>query len=78
MITKYYNLPPLTIHKRFGIAARKFIMVHALCLLPFLINAQVLIDPSGDGGMESGSGLPANNWLTATDGGNNWATGAAA
>ncbi len=78
MITKYYNPPQLAVHKRFGIAARRFMMVNALCLFSFFINAQVLIDPSGDGGMESGSGLAANNWLTATDGGNNWATGAAA
>lgn len=42
-----------------------------------LLHGQVLIDPAGDGGMESGSGFAANNWLTAPDGNNNWSADAA-
>ncbi|RYZ16681.1 MAG: hypothetical protein EOP49_51435, partial [Sphingobacteriales bacterium] len=54
------------------------LLLSIFCLSSIFVRAQILIDPSGDGGMESGPGFPANNWLTATDGGNNWATGSAA
>ena len=53
-----------------------FLLIIILSLRIGILQATIIIDPTTDGGFETGTTFPLNNWTSVNDGNNKWYVGA--